>query len=169
MWLSKMPLIFVVMCPLDFAHWSVSNFPNQTHYCARLILLWLKCWMNGGLHSMSESLLKLYLCTEMCMCDCACPACLPVDACVQLCVFASSSRVMNWIKHTQWHTGRKDQMCTCILPKLDWTEGLWLGVTLILTTTSVPLLQCFFSATHLPHAPLWSLAVVSSYFSQCFK
>ena len=72
---------------------------------------------------------------------------LPVNACVQLCVkLASSSRVMNQIKHTQPHTVTADQTYTYTLPALGWTEGPWPSVTLILATASAPALLFGFSS-----------------------
>lgn len=106
----------------------MSNFSNHAW-------AWLFCGSNGewigGLHSVSDSLLELYLWKEVSVfvpvCDCGCPA----IVCVQLCVkLASPSRVMNQIKHT--HTETHCQR---------WAGGPWSDVTSILTTTSAVALK----------------------------
>lgn len=91
--------------PLNLSLWSVSNFPNQLYYCMTLIISWLKGWMNGGLHSESESLSKLYLCEDVCLglCDCACSACLWMHVCN--CVWSKPAVAGLWIRsNTHTHT-----------------------------------------------------------------
>ncbi len=129
--LNKTLLIFPVTCPLNL---SLSEVCLIFQISLTIVRAWFSYdskgeWI-GGLHSMSESLSKLYLCVDVCVCVCACvwlclpclPACLPVDACVQLCVkLAGSSGVMNQIKHTHAHIVTPDQTHTdthC----LWWTE-----------------------------------------------
>lgn len=101
----------------------MSNFSNQPYYCARLILVWLKGWMNTVWVSHYQS----YICAWMCLCDCVCPGCLWMHVRVKL---ASSSRVMNQIKHTQPHMVTADQTHTythCLSwTKLKGPDRVWL-------------------------------------------
>lgn len=75
-----------------------------------------------------QSYICPWMCARLYLCSYA-----TVSACVQLCVkLASSSRVMNQIKHL--HT----------LPAVDWAEGSWSGVALIPLQLQHP--QCFSAA-----------------------
>lgn len=112
-------------CPLNLSLWSVSNFPNQLYYCMTLIISWLKGWMNGGLHSESESLSKLYLCEDVCLglCDCACSACLWMHVCN--CVWSKPAVAGLWIRsntHTHTHIVTPDQTYAYTHTDCHWTE-----------------------------------------------
>lgn len=167
--------MFAMTSPLNLSLWSVSNFPNQLYYCMTLIISWLKGWMNGGLHSESESLSKLYLCEDVCLglCDCACSACLWMHVCN--CVWSKPAVAGLWIRsnthtHTYTYSDTRSniRIHTQWLP-LDWAGGSQPGVTLILTTTSTPPLQHGFSATLLSHVLLMTLTLDSSYYLHIFK
>lgn len=116
------------MCLLNLSRWSVPNFLNQTYYCTRLILLWLKRWMNGGLHSRSESLSKLYLCTEVCLCDCACPACLwmHVYNCVCLPAVAGLWIGSNIHSDTQGQRIKRAHACCLGCTEQKGSDWVWL-------------------------------------------
>lgn len=107
------------MCPLNLRLWSLSNFSNQPYYCMRLILVMTQRLNELEGYTVRVSHYQSDICAWMRVCVCV-SVCLPVDACMQLCVkLASSSRVM--IKHTHAHILTPDQTYThtCCL---SWTE-----------------------------------------------
>lgn len=160
----KTVLMFAMTSPLNLSLWSVSNFPNQLYYCMTLIISWLKGWMNGGLHSESESLSKLYLCEDVCLglCDCACSACLWMHVCN--CVWSKPAVAGLWIRsnthtHTHTHIVTPDQTYAYTHNDCHWTElegpnRVWLWSSpqhpLLHSNTAFLLLCLMSSSWHLP-------------------
>lgn len=138
MWLSKTASVFVSGTSSSLSlslSQSMANFSNQASplYGADSLMTQ---WMNGGLRCTSESLSKLCLCVWKCVCVTA-------SACVRLRVWSLPAVARLWIRSNRTtHSDNGSHTVHTACAGLSWTEGPWPGVTLILTTTSIPLLKC---------------------------